>query len=354
MPTSTSTSTPTLEPTLTPTETLTPEPTATITLTPSPLPTFTPTVTPISLNSTPTIPAPVASFLGGGSGQMAFASTRFGLPQIFLADLNGDEAIQITEMPNGACQPTWSPDGQRMVFVSPCRSLDDLAGYRNASLYVVNADGSGLVALDASPGGNFDPAWSPDGSKIAFTSLRTGQMEIFTVEVSDLTTVTQITRGASLVESRMPAWSPDGSRFVYVVKRFGVHQIWMINADGTEPQQIVRSGPSYHDYLPSWSPKGDLILFTQRCATTFCNPYLMSISATDRSSEQALRVRLNIGLIQNIDYSPDGFYVSYEGVADAGNLDIFYMTVSGGDHVRLTTDRAQDFHAAWRPVVREP
>lgn len=354
MPTSTSTSTPTLEPTPLPTETLTPEPTATITLTPSPLPTFTPTVTPISLNSTPTIPAPVASFLGGGSGQMAFASTRFGLPQIFLADINGDEAIQITEMPNGACQPSWSPDGQRLVFVSPCRSLDDLAGYRNASLYVVNADGSGLVALDASPGGNFDPAWSPDGSKIAFTSLRTGQMEIFTVEVSDLTTVTQITRGASLVESRMPAWSPNGSQFVYVVKRFGVHQIWMINADGTEPQQIVRSGPSYHDYLPSWSPKGDLILFTQRCATTFCNPYLMSISATDRSSEQALRVRLNIGLIQNIDYSPDGFYVSYEGVADAGNLDIFYMTVSGGDRVRLTTDRAQDFHAAWRPIVREP
>jgi eukaryotic-like serine/threonine-protein kinase len=358
-----------------PTATDTPEPSAT----PSPLPTHTlaptetavpteppPTFTPAPTNTfipgvgeTPSPPVtitlvPSSSFPGGGSGQVAFASMRDGLPQIYLADLNG-ETVQLTDMSNGACQPAWSPDGQRLVFISPCRELDDLSSYRNASLYIMNADGSGLVGLESSPGGNFDPAWSPDGTKIAFTSLRTGQMEIFTVEVGDLITVKQITSNQPLVESRMPVWSPDGSKFVYVVKRFGVHQIWMMNADGTEQTQIVRSGTAFHDYLPSWSPKGDLVLFTQRCATTFCNPYLMNISASDRSGEQARRVRFSgLQFIQGARYSPDGFYLAYEGVADVGNLDIFYMTVSGGERVRITTDKAQDFHVVWRPIIREP
>ncbi|HCB01244.1 MAG TPA: hypothetical protein DEP19_02580 [Anaerolineae bacterium] len=351
----TNTSTPTIEPTPLPTFTNTPESTATTEPTNTPPPTFTsaPTNTLIPgivetplFTSTPSSNIP-ATFVGGGAGQIAFASTRSGNPQIYIADLNGENATQITDVSNGACQPAWSPDGQRLVFVSPCIANQDI--YNNASLYLINADGSGLTPLDSSPGGNFDPVWSPDGSMIAFTSLRTGQMEIFTLRVDDPTSIKQITSGAQRVESRMPSWSPDGSKFVYVVKRVGVYQIWIMNADGTEQTQIIRSGIAYTDYNPAWSPRGDLILFNQRCATTFCNPYLMSTSATDRSSEQGLRVQLNLAYIENIAYSPDGFYLTYEGVGEAGNIDIFYMTVSGGDRVRLTTDRSQDFHPVWRP-----
>lgn len=352
MPTSTNTPTPSSTPTPIPTETPEPTLTATLelpTLTLAPTNTFIPAVD--ETPGTPGIPAGVATAPGGGAGQIAYVSNRLGTPQIFLVDLGAGEETQITDLPNGACQPSWSPDGQRMVFISPCKGLEDI--YYNASLYIINADGSGLTTLDASPGGNFDPAWSPDGKTIAFTSLRTGQMEIFAIDLEDLS-LTQITSGAQKFESRMPAWSPDGSQFVYVVKRLGVYQIWMMNADGTEQVQIVRSGTAYTDFLPDWSPKGDLILFTQRCATTFCNPYLMSVSATDRSTEQALRVRLSMVLIQNVDYSPDGFYLAYEGAGEANNLDIFYMTLSGGDQTRLTTDRSQDYHPAWRPATPTP
>ena len=360
----TSTSTPTVTPTeppptqtMPPTFTNTPEPTFTST----PRPTNTPTFTPTFINNTPepfstletsTPSSQVPVNLVGGSGQIAFASGRTGAPQIFLANLNEQVAIQITNMPNGACQPSWSPDGLRLVFISPCEGNEET--YFNSSLYVINADGTGLITLDSSLGGNFDPAWSPDGQTIAFTSKRTGQMEIFSVKVDDPTSLTQLTKGEAKVEARMPAWSPDGSKLVYVVKRLGVYQIWIMNADGTEQTQIIRSGVSYSDYLPAWSPKGDLILFNQRCATKFCNPYLMSTSATDHTNEQGLRVTLTIALIENVDYSPDGFYLAYEGVGEAGNLDIFYMTLSGGDRVRLTTDLAQDFHPAWRPASLTP
>lgn len=358
VPTQTSTSTPTpTAPPPTPTvQTATPtQPTPTSTK--KPTATFTSTPTPTLIPGTPVSDTPVATtapvaIIGGGTGQIAFASTRTGTPQIFLADTNGENAFQVTNIPTGACQPSFSPDGQQLVFISPCKGNEEI--YYNTSLYIINADGTGMTALDAAPGGSFDPAWSPDGKFIAFASMRTGQMEIFTISMEDLATVKQITSGAQRVESRMPAWSPDSSQIVYVVRRLGVYQIWLMNADGSDARQIIRSGVAYNDYFPAWSPKSDLILFNQNCATRYCNAYLMSTSATDRSSEQGLRVILNIALIENVDYSPDGFYLAYEGVGEAGNLDIFFMTVSGGDRVRLTTDPAQDFHPDWRPAPPTP
>jgi serine/threonine protein kinase/Tol biopolymer transport system component len=348
--TATSTVTPTSEPTLTasPTFTSTPKPKPTNT----PTFTFTPgaVVTESVIGATSTPEAVVV--LGGGAGQIAIASERVGLPQIFLVDLTGNNAFQVTNMPNGACQPSWSPDGTRIAFISPCRRSEET--YSDAALYIINADGSGLVTLDASPGGNFDPAWSPDGDLIAFTSLHTGQMELFLIDVNDPSQIIQLTKGETRVESHMPAWSPDGARLAYVVKRVGVNQIWVMNTDGTEPDQIIRSGQAYNDYLPAWSPRNDLIIFNQRCAKTFCNPYLLSTSATDRSSEQGLRLQFNLLYIENIDYSPDGFYIAYEGSEESLNIDIYFMTLAGGDIVRLTSGPEGDFDPAWRPAIQQP
>jgi Tol biopolymer transport system component len=301
---------------------------------------------------TETIAPSTFAAVGGGAGQLAFASSRTGIPQIYLLDIAVNGATQITNMPNGACQPSWSPDGLKLVFISPCKGMDDI--YYNASLYIINADGTGLTPVPPSPGGDFDPAWSPDGKTIAFTSLRSGQMEIFSMNVDDFTNVTQITNGAKRVESRQPSWSPDGTQIVYTVKRVGVYQIWMMDSNGENPKQIVRSGLAFNDYQPVWAPIGDLILYNQRCATAFCNPYLMSISATDRSVEQGKRMQVNVITIEHVDYSPDGFYIAYEGVVEDNNVDIFYMTAAGGGRERITTDPESDFQPAWRPTVTTP
>ncbi len=249
-------------------------------------------------------------------------------------------------MPEGACQPSWSPDGAKLVFASPCKGMDEI--YANAGLYIINADGSGLTPIATVPGGDFDPAWSPDGKSIAFTSLRTGQMEIFTLNVESQS-VTQITKGAADFESRWAAWSPDGSKFAYAVHRVGVYQIWMMNSDGTNQKQIVRSGTQYSDYLPTWSPDGALIIFNQRCAKKFCLPYLLRTSATDRSNEQGSSLQINMLPVEDANYSPDGFWIAYEGEETGENKDILYMTVTGANRTRVTSDKGLDFDPAWRP-----
>ncbi|MDO9303456.1 MAG: protein kinase [Anaerolineales bacterium] len=358
----TSTVTPSVTPSPLPTQTLTATststampPTSTATATALPTNTSLPTATG-TVSVDPTMTATAAELatatlsvtpVGGGSGQIAYASDRSGLPQIYLADLASQSLIQIADMPEGACQPAWSPDGKKLVFISPCKGEDEV--YYGAGLYIINADGSDLTPIGTVPGGDFDPAWSPDGNSIAFTSLRTGQMEIFILSVDDLSSITQLTKGAGSIGSRQPAWSPDGTQIVYVVKRLGVYQVWLMNADGANPKQIVRSGVAFSDYLPTWSPDGSLILFNQRCATKFCFPYLKSISATDRSVEQGAFLQLNVISIEDVEYSPDGFRLLYEGEGGDENNDILYMTVTGANNTRITTDPGLDFDPTWRP-----
>lgn len=360
--------------TFTPTHTSTPSPlpsatqtaaaTSTFTALPS---TFTPTitltnipalvetafpVTDVSETPSPTITSTPTIFvtpIGGGVGEIAFASNRSGVPQIYLGNIASDSAFQVTNVAEGACQPSWSPDGNMLVFVSPCKGMDEI--YYDSSLYFINADGSNLTPIATVPGGDFAPAWSPDGKSIAFTSLRTGRMEIFVLHIEDQSVV-QLTRGSSSVESREPAWSPDGTQIVYTVKRFGVYQIWLMNSDGSNQKQIVRSGTQYTDYLPTWSRDGQLLVFSQRCATSFCLPYAMKISSTDRSVQQASPLLAGTVSIENMEYSPDGFWLVYEGDETGKNNDIYYMTVTGAGRTRLTFDDALDFDPVWRPSIQ--
>jgi len=350
--------TPTLTPTSTttpvPTDTLTPEPTSTPTIEPSPTVAPTRTYTPTFLPTggpTPTPPitlTPSVTPVGGGYGQVAFASERTGVPQIYLINTDGSDLQPLTNLPEGACQPSWAPDGARMIFTSPCDLNTD--SYRESSLYIINADGSNLTPLNTAPGGDFDPTWSPDGKRIAFTSLRDGHKEIYSLDVSTMK-VTRLTVAETGEENSQPAWSPFNNQIAYVKKRVGALQIWTMTDAGQNHEQVVRSGQTLWDYYPVWSPDGEYILFNQRQINTNALPWLMQIRYEDRATQAPARLKLGAVGMVNLHYSADGFWLVYEGIDDQSNKDIYYMTASGATRTRLTTDMGDDFDPAWRPIT---
>lgn len=315
--------------------------TATQTLPPTPAISPTPDNTPI----------PVATTLGGGSGQVAFASTRLGLPQLFLVNADGTDLVQITNMEQGACQPSWSPDGLQLAFISPCGGRGEFYEtiYNESSLYIINADGTGLKQLTPSPGSDFDPAWSPDSERIAFTSVRDGFRQIYTLDVESLA-VTLLTNTEDTIESSQPAWSPDGSRIAYTVKRVGTYQVWAMTDTGQEAVQLARSGQDLWDFLPAWSADGKTVFFNQRRQGPF-RPWLMKANFEDLSQDPR---RLNyVTPIEDVSFSPDGLWLVFEGMDGEGNRDIYFMTVAGSGRTRLTNDSRIDFDPVWRPLLNQ-
>lgn len=289
------------------------------------------------------VPTPI----GAESLEIAFASTRTGISQIYVTDLLGSSFKQLTDLPEGACQPAWSPDGTRLVFTSPCKNKSD--SYSDSSLYIINADGSGLVHLPSSPGSDFEPDWSPDGKKIAFTSMRTGHMQIYVYDL-EKDTLTRLTYTPFGTATRQPDWSPDGKQIVYSYRRsINAYQIWLMTSTGKDQRQLVRSGINFSDNLPTWAPDGKIILFHERPTDKFAYPDLISISF----EPDARPVRLNLGIlsVDDVAYSPEGFWLAYES-AGTHSSDIFYMTVTGANQTQLTDDESDDFDPAWRPLIK--
>ena len=326
---STNTSTPTIIPSQTPSFTPEPiiviEPTRTRIPSPSPSPTITP--------------------MGGGVGQIAFASNRSGKPQIWLVNIDGTKKKQITDMQEGACQPDWSPDGERLVFISPCHSNQEI--YRGAGLFIVDADGTDLIPIPGVGGGDYDPAWSPNGDYIVFTSLRNGdrpQLYLYDFKANEVTKLTN----KEFIRDFQPCWSPDGKMIAFVSTRRGPYQIWIMDKNGSNQERFSISKDK-KDAFPSWSPDGSILIFTQSLMTSSI-PELTGARVADNGiGEFPVYALSQVVPMRDADYSPDGFWIALEAWPRGDNHDIFIMTPNGAELTRITFDPAWDFDPAWRP-----
>jgi Tol biopolymer transport system component len=305
------------------------------------VPTQPPALTP-SLSGPTAAPTPGATPVGGGMGQLAFASNRTGVAQIYLVNFDGAGLVQLTDQTDGACQPAWSPDGSRLAFISPCRTNSEF--YKGSQIFVMNADGTGLTPLRYVPGGDFDPAWSPDGTLIAFTSMRDQHAQIYTIDVATMTS-TNLSRNAA-VESQ-PAWSPSGAEILFVSSRSGPTELWTMPASGGGAK-FSRSR-SREDTHPDWSHDGELILFEQnldgisRLITTLYDdhgvPENRVCPAGDLSTIPMAEGRL----------SPDRNWIAFETWPSGSNHEIAVMSSACTNYKELTNDRSLDFDPAWRP-----
>jgi serine/threonine protein kinase/Tol biopolymer transport system component len=283
---------------------------------------------------------PAATPRGGGAGQIAFASNRSGIPQIYTMDMTGQGLKQVTNVQDGACQPSWSPDGKRLVYVSPCKGKQD--SYKNSGLFIINADSTGLNILPSHPAGDFDPAWSPDGDRIAFTSLRQDIPHIFVYNLKDHKT---IRLSSQSTYDGHAAWSPDGNTIAFQTTRQGQPQIWTISSADTTGKTAAEFTKltDGNAYSPDWSrPDGGRIIYSEGSAPSLASrEYPPSITAQVKIAEQIFPVL-------SPRYSPDGIWIVFEGVK-TGNHEIFIMTQNGSQLTQLTNDPAFDFQPTWRP-----
>lgn len=310
--------------------------------------TATPSLPPVE-TQTAVDPSVVGTPIGGDFLQIAYSSLRTGVAQIYLTNLLSDEAIPITNMPGGACQASWAPDGQRLVFISPCNIKKD--SYPQSSLYIINADGSDPQIIQSGIGGDFEPAWSPDGKYIAFTSLRDGYMQIYSYNVQNQQ-VTRLIETPRNQYARQPSWSPSGERIVYAFKRIDTYEIWTMTYDGKDQKQLLPSGNKFSNYQPVWSPDGSMVLYSQQSASEFTFPNLFSVSV--EGEKKPLEIFLGVLSIEDVKFSPNDIWIAYESGSQHA-YHVYYSTLSGANQARITEEITfDDFDPAWRPVPKNP
>ena len=161
----------------------------------------------------------------GANGRIVFqrgASYDGGQSSLYLVNANGSGLVRLTSGYQHDAQPSWSPNSELIAFESTRRGDTDV--------YVVRPDGSSLKEVTFSRGFDGDPAWNDDGSRIAFETTRNGPFDIYSVKADGTDQVRLTTSAAADAD---PAWSPDGTKIAFMSERTGRRQVWIMNADGS-------------------------------------------------------------------------------------------------------------------------
>ena len=259
--------------------------------------------------------------------------------------------------------PVWSPDGRRIAFVRGRGPAKYGNGERDSDIYLANEDGSGRRRLTQSPQRDGDPAWSPDGRRLAFVRVRYGFGDIYLVNVDGsglrrlvraISPRVRMPGGPTGGFSANPAWSPDGRRIAFVSNRDGSDDIFVVNADGSGLRNLTRSRGN--DWSPVWSPDGRVIAFEGHRARpselerAVCKGHCMreEIYAVNADGSGLRRLTRNWGDDGAPVWSPDGRKILYQHRSD-----IWVMNAGGGGKRDLTLSISQPFasdeRAAWSP-----
>ncbi len=182
-------------------------------------------------------------------GQIAFVSDRgrFGQIDIFVMTANGGAMMDLTDVLSKDEWPAWSKDGSKLAFQSD-RSANAMVAL---DIFVSDADGMNVVQLTSDTAQDGEPSWSPDGTQIAFVSNRDSLFHIYVMNAADGSGVTRLTSG--LQTDAQPVWSPDGSKIAFATNRDVNDEIYVMDADGSSPVNLTKNGA--YDDAPAWSPE---------------------------------------------------------------------------------------------------
>ncbi len=251
--------------------------------------------------------------------------------ELVIADSDGfgQQAIVIDGQP--LLSPAWSPDGTQLAYVSFARG--------NSTVIMQNIFTGANRVLAEFKGINGSPSFSPDGSQIALTLSRSGSPEI---NILDLQTgrFRQLTQHWAI--DTEPTWNQDGSEILFTSDRGGKPQVYSISPRGGDPQRVTWEGE--YNARASLSPDGKLL------ATTYGNENIYQIAVFDREN-QRLRVLSDGRLDESPSFAPNGSMVLYASKENGKGV-LYAVSVDGNVRQRLVTSEGDVREPAWSPLVR--
>jgi Tol biopolymer transport system component len=288
-----------------------------------------------------------AALAGCGSSDstdgIVLTSNRSGATQGYIVKPDGSGLRRITSG-EGNAGAVYSPDRSRIAFSSVRDGNDEV--------YVMDADGGNVTRLTRDPAPDYGPSWSPDGRKILFTSIRDGDGKVFTfgpdgvkrreatsgdiyVMNADGSDQTNLTRNPA-ADSRA-RFSPDGRKIAFTTARNDFYDdVYVMNADGTGRKNLTPDAKNYNR-APSFSPDGKKIAYASERGPDFTNDvYIMNADGSGKR---------NLTKIPNEDvapvFSPDGTRIAFSSRRD-GKEKVWVMNADGSDPKAVTDAKTSE------------
>jgi Tol biopolymer transport system component len=261
------------------------------------------------------------------NSKIAFTSERDGNDEIYIMNPDGSEQIRLTYNEITDRYPSWRPDNTKIAFVSG-------TSFFNYTIHIMNIDGNNRTNLDSL---GYEPAWSPDGSMIAFTSLRDANTSIYVMS-ADGSNEIKLTN-VFMTYNPSPNWSPDGKKIVYS------HEggIYTMNTDGTN-QTLIAENPDRPYEDPSFSPDGTKIAFVygERYGMPPLPDFDSEIFIMNADGSDQIRLTDNSGWDARPSWAPDGKKIVY---VTGGGIKV--IDVNRGNQINLTNNGLIDSEPSW-------
>lgn len=273
------------------------------------------------------------------SGKIVLDFTCAGQYEVYVMDADGSHRRRLTSVASQgawAAHPAWSPDGSQIAF-----NMIWPAGNHRSEVYLMDAAGGKLRPLTTTPGSksSWNATWSPDGRNLAFASDRQGNHDIYIVDhagggLRQLTHTTGVGR-----YSWNPAWSPDGRQIAFDSNREGQQDIYVADAATSRIRRLTTTPAGRESWTPAWSPDG------RRIAVASNRDGGDEIYLMDSDGSKVTRVR--VGAVGRPRWSPDGSKVIVQRVAEEGREAVWIFNMDGSGLTRLTHDDCSARHPDW-------
>jgi Tol biopolymer transport system component len=285
---------------------------------------------------------PAEATFPGRNGAIAFTD-HF---EVHRVQPDGTRATPLADQIGYSQNPTFSADGKKIAFQNDIDDIDDIP----RDLWVMGADGENQTNITNTPNvDEWHPSWFPSGRKIAYSGAYSRNFRNFNIEVATLDESGKVAKTTRLTSSEDyplgfpdPSVSPDGKKLAFSSVRDGDEEIYMLRTDApagpnNKPLQLTTNA-TYRDRGPNWSPDGKKLVYASCRAWPECDIFVMRADGTGKKN---LTRNLDAGEVDPA-FSPDGRFVVF-----AGEGGVWKMRADGTGVTFVTRDGD---HPDWQPL----
>jgi TolB protein len=251
--------------------------------------------------------------------------------ELHVADADGFGAQTVLASNEPIISPAWSPDGTRLAYVS--------FEQKKPVVYVQSLITGSRQAVANFWGSNSAPAWSPDGRRLAVTLTKDGGSQIYLISAEGGGTPTRLTNSSAI--DTEPNFSPDGKSIIFTSDRGGSPQVYRVSAGGGSPQRLTFEGS--YNVSPRHSPDGKSFTFIQRNGNRY------SVAVQDFATRQ-VQVLTDGGIDESPSFAPNSKMILYASEVRGRGI-LAAVSSDGRVKQRFTEDAGDVREPAWGPLV---